>query len=205
MDTNPGTVVGNPGSSAMRVADGLGVHTTTARVFVDQTRWTDCSGEGQDIDVNETVDLLRSDNLEAPPGHWCEVQIVFGGLLELEGVSDLGSAPVSVHIELDTAVLSAPGGFVIENDPIVLELAYPNWFETGDLVAADSPERGYSIGPGDRGHDGFSTVIALESGLYADPTGDGEVDEGERSAGTAAQGSRRVEGRDQNPGNGARN
>jgi hypothetical protein len=185
-----GTVVGNPGQNALRVASGRDVETESAVVGVDVVRWSDCDGEGVDITWDFDVNLLTNRGLQAPRGTWCEVQVVFDTPMLLEGVLDLDGEPhpVSLEVELDSAVVRSATGFEITRVPIVLELGFPDWFGIADLTERDG---GFGLHPGDEAHDRLRAVVAVASGMYEDPDADGELGTEEREEGALASGARR--------------
>lgn len=181
-----GTIIGNPEAepSALRVAYGTDVRTRSASVFLQAVEWADCDSQKTVVPVGETVDLLGAPSFETLPGVWCGVVLVFEGPLVLEGVHARG-IDVTLEVEAEDTVLRARGGYTVGTEPLVLELAEPDWFSLDDLEVGDD---GRFLDPSSPAHDELARRVRERSSAYEDRDGDGEVNDQERAQGQVAQG-----------------
>ena len=190
-DPAQGTIVGNPGLDVLRLASGLDVRTDAAEVAVDQIVLRDCEGVATAVQVGATLDLVDGDGFDAPDGTFCEVEVRFAGDLTAQGVTTNGTAsPVSLTLELQSAIMTGTA-FTVGEDPLVIELAYPQWFAVAELVEGAD---GYEVGPGDPSHAGLVDRLVTGSAVFEDADANGTVSETERSENELAKGVRRPGG-----------
>ena len=71
-DTHEGTVVGNPGDAAFRVADGLDTSFERVSGFIESVELSDCDGGSKFVELDEEFDFLEPHAVELPAGTWCE-------------------------------------------------------------------------------------------------------------------------------------
>jgi len=188
--TSQGTVVGNPGLDVLRLASGTEVRTETASVPVDAVEFVGCASGSDRVTVQDVLDLVEGEGFDAPDGTYCEVRVAFDGVLSVAGTSTGSGAsrPVRLDLELTSAALAADEPFVVDDTPLVVELAFPGWFSVDELVDGDD---GYQVGPADPAHDGLVQRVQLGSALFADTNDNGVLDADEREAGELARGAAR--------------
>ncbi|MCB9780989.1 MAG: hypothetical protein H6742_20640 [Alphaproteobacteria bacterium] len=189
-----GTVVGNPGDAAARVAPVSAELTLgEAEAYVSLIEVYSCEGQVTEIDLAPftegdeiEVDLLR-DVIELPGGSWCALGLELDKL-EFEGSGPDGS---SFRVDLDPGWIEveALGGFEVDGQSFVLEMAQPGWLsaellglEAGGAVTIDADAAL---------HDALADTVALRSALFEDDDGDGELADDERSVGAVAAGEAR--------------
>lgn len=188
--TDAGTVVGNPGDNAMRVADGEGVELQAARVGVSRVTWVSCSEEIKNAtEVDAEVDLMGPDTFAVPTGTWCSYWVEFSTPLDLELVaSDDPGDRGQVSLDVGKVATFSEGGFTIDGDATVLELGYPGWLpleafldDEGDWVA-DELDSTHPL------HDELVEVLIDGSALFEDRDADGQISEQERDDSELAHG-----------------
>jgi hypothetical protein len=189
--SDEGTVVGNPGDSAMRIAQGSDGEIERASVSVDHFSWIGCDGEGTDVEVDEEFDLMGTHHIEIPAGKWCEAWAVLSGPLEMVAVpteSDLGEDEpfIVLSLEVEAVALYGEDGWVIDGDTTVLELGHPGWFSVDALWDGSSPD--VFVDPEHPDHEHLTGEIFDGSALFEDPDSDGEVSDEERENGPIALG-----------------
>ena len=189
--SDEGTVVGNPGDSAMRVAEPADGEIERASVFVDYFSWIGCNGEDTDIEVDEQIDLMGTHHIEIPAGRWCEAWAVLSGPLEMVTEpmeTDFGEDEAYIVLSLDVEAVALYGedGWVIDAETTVLELGHPGWFSVDDLWDGSSSE--LLVDREHPDHEQLTGKIFDGSALFEDPDSDGEVSDEERDNGPIALG-----------------
>jgi len=197
-----GTVVGNPGDAAMRMAPVDAGEVITARTIVSSMSLESCDGTPFDLELDQEVDLLGDTHIEVPNGEWCGLDLFTEDGLYVEALSDEDELVLVLNLELEVLEFEAPEGFQIDGDQTVLEWGFPGWVsmdpellleefgrDEEDLEDMDDREDMeewddyfvIEIDPDDAEiHDGLVDVFAHASGLYGDGDEDGEVSDEER-------------------------
>jgi hypothetical protein len=153
-------------------------------VFLDEAQWTDCDSRTTIVPVGATIDLLGVPSFETLPGVWCELVLVFGGPVVLEGRHPRG-VEVSLEVHAEDAAFRARGGYEVGTEPLVLELAEPDWFSLDDLELG---ETGRYLDSSSPAHDELARRVRENSSAYEDRDRNGEIGDQERSDGRVAQG-----------------
>lgn len=189
-DPTQGTVVGNPGLTRLRVAPITNVRFDEAAVDVDAIRWQDCDG-GEEPTSGATLDLTdQAASIEVPTGTWCGVELDVSRL-ELVGRTVDSDRSVQMELEPGTTFMGASaalGGFDTGETPVLIELAYPEWFVVAELVEGQD---GWSIGPQDQAHGSVAARVSTASALFIDEDEDGILDDEERASPAASGPGRR--------------
>ena len=108
-DVENGTVVGNPGETAFRMAEGDGFETVGARVGVESMVWEACDGTLQEENVEQVIELTDEDQAFATPnGVWCAAALVPYESVELDIASSpsrAGSSGMAGRVSIDGRLL----------------------------------------------------------------------------------------------------
>jgi len=182
--SDQGTVVGNPGDNAMRVAEGNDLALVSARTTVDTMAWSGCDGDVEVIELAQEFDLLANHAFEMPLGTWCDVTIVFSDSLSVEatGIDEADDTTITLDLNVESASLHANGGFVIANSRHVLELGYPGWLDAEELSDEDASAKDAAL----------IDIVSNRSALFADENNDGNISDEERETGPVASGDDRT-------------
>lgn len=188
-DVENGTVVGNPGETAFRVADGDGFETVGARVGVESMVWVACDGTLQEENVDQVIDLTDEDQAFAiPNGVWCAAALVLYDSVELD-IAVGGEERFTVVVEVELIEVWNEDGFEIDGDQTVFELGNPGWLSAEDVENAEwleefeGDERSVMVVD-----DAIAFDLAGGSGLFADTDGDGFLADNERMEAPLATG-----------------
>ena len=193
-----GTVVGNPGDGALRLAEVSDGEVIAARTRISAVEMEHCSGRMEVVDTDANFDLMEGNALELPHGQWCGLQVVMEEPLYLEAVSDDGTILLEMTLAVESVALFSEDGFEVEQNNFNIELGYPGWISMDPEILVDELEldieewedRLFVDVDTDDGdiHDDFSALFADASGMYADPNSDGMIDAEERATGWVAGG-----------------
>lgn len=188
-DVENGTVVGNPGETAFRMAEGDGFETVGARVGVESMVWEACDGTLQEENVEQVIELTDEDQAFATPnGVWCAAALVPYESVELD-IAVGGEDRVTVVVDVDLIEVWNEDGFEIDGDQTVFELGNPGWLSVEDVENAEWIEE---FEDDDRSvvvvDDGVAFALAAGSGLFADTDGDGFLADNERTEAPLAAG-----------------
>ena len=185
-----GTVVGNPGDNAMRIADGSDVEIVSARTTVDSFAWVGCSGAIVWVDVDAGIDLLADNRIAVPNGTWCEAWALLSDILVIEAIpsdrEEDDDETLDLYLDVEMVSVFAVDGFTIEEDSTVLEVGYPGWL--GMDVFEEDDEWPEGIDPDHPEHDALVEQLVDGSTLFEDNDGDGRISENERDEDAIATG-----------------
>lgn len=181
-EDSSGTSVGNPGLFALRAAPTSSVEVVDGFLGAEGGLLTACDGTEQAFDLEPPG---FGDVRELPSGDWCslELQLPEDEGLELEiRVDSLSEDPHGIALPLDSITVSAHQDFTIAPDAeFVLQLGSTDW-----LTEARFELDGDEVVLVDGQEDALAEVVLDASALYADPSGDSELDDDEREAGPIA-------------------
>lgn len=181
-----GTVVGNPGDSAARLAPlGEGLSVDVARLQLGELWLDDCEGGVEEVQIGREVDLIADEVAwQIPAGTWCRFGLALASPLYLAGTGPEGHHfevnPKGGWIELD----SFDEGVVVDGGSYLFEMAEPGWLSV-ELLDLENQEEVVV----DQNHpliDAVSDQVAFHSALFRDPDADGTLAEEERAEGAIA-------------------
>ena len=169
---NPGTGVGNPGSTTPTLSRVTGVTPSVAEVQVNSLVAERCDGEVQQTEVGGMVNLLSADPIELAGGDLCRIELALTPPLTFRAQADDGT-DISLDIPLERVAVSPTGEFLVDGQSFILELGQ------GDWLTLPLPEDAAQ-----------QAAVALSgmSSLYEDDDGDGDLDDDEREDGPVAVG-----------------
>jgi hypothetical protein len=195
--TDEGTVVGNPGDTKMRVAELGHGELTQARTRIQDIVWAGCDGTDQIVEVVANIDLLDDATTPTPTGEWCGLWVGLSEPLVLQLFVPDWDKEVLFYLEIEDLFLDSPTSFTTDNENLVFEWGYQNWFLDQQrpledwLLDEDRWEDEERIEVPEEGpvYDAVVGVFAEASAVYADEDGDGRINDEERSVGPLASGS----------------
>ena len=126
-----GTVVGNPGDAALRLARTSGISGLEAYVVVSGLEMTGCSaGMVESREAREEIDLVRGGLLSLPAGDWCGVRLQFGAPVEIFGsAEDDDEVGLEAFLDIGEVLLDSSSAFAVDGASFVLELGEPGWLD----------------------------------------------------------------------------
>ncbi|MBW1878888.1 MAG: hypothetical protein JRI25_07225 [Deltaproteobacteria bacterium] len=177
-----GTSVGNPTTTALRMAPGEELETMGASTGVATMFLHACDGEPIELPMDREMDLMV-EWVEMPAGSWCAVEVVLFSPLHVEGV---GFAGGSYFLDLDVGFVffEASAGWDVDGGAHVFEFGMPGWINATELGVEDGVD--VVVNPDTGPHDLLTDRVITESALYEDD-GDGQISPDERDDGPVAQ------------------
>jgi len=173
---------------ALTAAKGSGVVITGGTMPVSELSLSGCGGEEGEVLASDE-DVALDDSLELPAGSWCGIEVEPDGAFVVDFTIDaVAGEGYELELELDGLTVAPAGGgafAVAEDEAFLLELGAPAWLDADDLeldeenALVEDPDLAVEL----------ASVVAEESGLYADADADGEVGGDERSEGPVASAS----------------
>ncbi len=180
------TIVGNPGKMTAKTAAGHGTEQTTGSLTVQTLALTPCdAADAVIVELDTTLALVEGTELDVPAGDYCGLELDVVPPLVLEGVGTEGGS-FSLALDLATILLRSDGGFTVDEDLFVLELAFPGWLDAAEIL--DGAAGHQHIDADHPLHDRLAGAVSDSSGLYGDDDGDGDLDDDERARGSHASG-----------------
>jgi catechol 2,3-dioxygenase-like lactoylglutathione lyase family enzyme len=194
--TDEGTVVGNPGDTKMQMAEPGNGEFIQARTRIQDIVWAGCDGTDQIVEVEENIDLLDDASTSTPAGEWCGVWVSLSEPLVLELFVPDWDKEVLFYLEIEGLFLDTPTAFTTDNENLVFEWGYQNWFVDQQRPLEEwfleeerwEEEEGVEVTEDDPVYDAVAVVFADASAVYADKDGDGRINEDERNGGPLAAG-----------------
>jgi uncharacterized protein (TIGR03382 family) len=182
-EEDSGTSVGNPTTTALRMAPGAELETTAASTNVAAMFLHQCEeGDPIELPMDREMDLMV-EWVEMPPGSWCAVEIVLFSPLHVEG---FGFAGGTYDLDLDVGFVffEAPLGWDVDGGAHVFEFGAPGWLDAAELGVEDGVD--VVVNPDTGPHDLLTDRVITESALFEDD-GDGQISPDERDEGPVAQ------------------
>jgi hypothetical protein len=146
MDSGPneGTIVGNPGDAALRLARTDGISFVEAIAYVsglEMSSCTDSETAGERLSVEEEFDLTGDALfLELPAGDWCGIALDLDGPIEIYGeAGDEDRTDLEAFLDIGEVSAESSSAFGVDGNTFVFELGEPGWLERG-LFGEESEE-----------------------------------------------------------------
>lgn len=183
--TYEGIAVGNPGTTALRVAPAEGLDFSTARAEGVTVSVQDCDGGSVVLAEDISFDLSRGASLVMPEGTWCGLTLDAPDWIYIlaeeseEGRAELFLVPPSIEM-----VNSA--GFVVDGQDFLLELASPGWVTVAELgIEYDTVVQVKGDHPA---VPALTEAVQTESTLFVDGDLDGVVTDADEAVADALDG-----------------
>lgn len=169
---DPGTSVGNPNLTLVKVAPGgLGVEITKANLPFSSVTVSNAA-ETVEVDLPTSNDVLAGAPLDLPTGDWTQLSLQLDGTLNLAGTES--NATIDLELDVAAVTVRSERSPLETGEPHVFELAFPGWLEaqnTGWVSGED-----HTIRQGDPIHDTLVDSIQQRSAYLPDADRDGEPD-----------------------------
>lgn len=172
-----GTIVGNPGSSQGKLAEGSNIEVYSA--FGEMQTISYMSGEAEDTVFVETeLDLIEiDDGFSLETGRWDQVEVHFSEIIVQGDVEGSGFIAVLSDVFLPLQA----NNLVLNQQSYVLELGRPGWITPDNFEGLQPNEDGeLVIEPDSEVLEGLQEALHYESSLFIDTDGDQQLSENER-------------------------